>query len=139
MDNQPSRPPRVSVNFSPIFITILVLAVGLYFLYHFGKSGGGARPIKWEYAEVTVTDWEDFREPSSVNCFDNARPEGVKGGPINMPYGLPDEVTLNRAEHVRIMNLMGEHGWEICDMKTEEPNGVASWTLHSFYFKRPKQ
>jgi len=139
MDNQPSRPTRVSVNLSPIFITILVLAVGLYFLYHFEKSSGGARPIKWEYAKITVIDWEDLSKPSSVNCYDNARPEGANWVTNNMPYGLPAEITQNRAEHVRIMNLMGEHGWEICDRTTEEPNGVASWTLHSFYFKRPVQ
>lgn len=117
----------------------MVLAVGLYFLYHFGKSSGGARPIKWEYAEVRIVDWEDHSLPSSVNFHDHARPEGVRGDPKNLPYGLPAEVSRSRGEHVRILNLVGEHGWEIYDKKTEEPNGVASWTLHSFYFKRPKQ
>ena len=76
MDNQPQGPPCVSVNFSLIDITILVLAVGFYFLYDIVKLGGNARPSKRGYATIAMEAITDDRPltitdtaPNDLNAY----------------------------------------------------------------------
>lgn len=134
MDNQPQRPTRVSVNFSPIVITILLLAVGLYFLYDIVKPGGNARSSKWEYATIAM---EAITDDRPLTITDTAPNE------LNA-YGLPKSIEDSTDGWNELLNIMGQHGWEFCQKQYDERRhrgekfSVVSATFFS-HFKRPVQ
>ena len=133
MDNQPSRPTRVSVNFSPIIITILVFAAGFYFLYDFSKTGGNAGPSKWEYAQIMLSGPQSF-EKSFATLAPNKAPNEVDN------YDFPEDLDWDSWDIVKFLNVMGDNGWQLCavDKTSDNFGDIVTYTV-KYFFKRPKQ
>lgn len=103
---------------------------------------------RWEYATVKISDFGDLSRPRSVYFYGPSRPEGVKGTgeekAKDMPHGLPSDISRAEYDSAKIMNLMGNQGWEIYDRTTEDllnlpETGPYNWKIEIFHFKRPKQ